>query len=344
MKLQEHVALAPFTTFRIGGPARYFIEAKSDDDIREALEFARAKNLELFILGSGSNILVPDDGIDAVVLKVVNLDIGCPSVVVNLDIRCPRLIAGAEARWDDVVDTAVARGLFGIENLAGIPGSVGGAVVQNIGAYGAELAPCVEYIDAINRTTGESIHFSREQAEFGYRTSVFKEKKDFIITRVTLMLNAQGELNISYPDLVKARDAGVALATPREVAHAVRVIRANKFPSDGESGTAGSFFKNPVVSKTKADELARRFQELPMFPQGDDTTKISLAWILDHALSLKGLRVGGARLYEKQPLVIVTEEGATFSDVDELARDVAQRVQDATGISIEREVETFGTH
>ncbi len=333
--VRENVALAPFTTFRIGGPARYFIEAKSDDDIREALEFARAKNVELFILGSGSNILVPDEGIAGVVLKVA---------ITNVSMGCPRLIAGAEARWDDVVDTATARGLFGIENLAGIPGAVGGAVVQNIGAYGTELAPCVEYVDAINRVTGESIRFSREQAEFGYRTSVFKEKKDFIITRVALMLNAQGELNISYPDLVKAREAGVALATPREVAHAVRAIRANKFPSDKETGTAGSFFKNPVVSKTKADELARRFPELPMFPQGDDTTKISLAWILDHVLSLKGLRVGGARLYEKQPLVIVTEVDATFSDVDELARDVARRMQDATGIIIEREVETFGMH
>ncbi len=333
MRLQEHVALAPFTTFHIGGPARYFIEAKSDDDIREALEFAREKKLPLFVLGAGSNVLVPDEGVQAVVLKIA---------ITNLDIRCPRLIVGASARWDDVVDTAVARGLFGIENLAGIPGFVGGAIVQNIGAYGAELAPVVEYVDAINRVTGASVRLSREQAEFGYRTSLFKEKKDFIIMRVALALTAQGELNISYPDLIRAREAGVALATPGDVAQAVRAIRANKFPSDGETGTAGSFFKNPIVSKTKADELASRFPELPMFPQGDGTTKISLAWILDHALSLKGLTKGGARLYEKQPLVIVTQEGAMASDVDALARNVAQRVYDATGISIEREVETFG--
>ncbi len=334
MRLQEHVALAPFTTFLIGGPARYFIEAKSDDDILEALAFARTKKLNLFILGAGSNVLVPDEGVAGVVLKVAIDEIECVG---------QRIVAGAGAHWDDVVDTAVARGLFGIENLAGIPGFVGGAIVQNIGAYGAELALTVEYVDAINRATGESIRFSREQAEFGYRTSVFKEKKDFIITHVALMFDAQGELNISYPDLVRAREAGVALATPREVAQAVRAIRTNKFPSDGETGTAGSFFKNPVISQAQAVILRERYSGLPMFSQNDGKMKISLAWLLDHALSLKGLTKGGARLYEKQPLVIVAEAGATSSDVDALARNVAQRVYDATGITIEREVETFGT-
>lgn len=337
MTVRENVPLASLTTLHIGGAARYFIEAKSVDDVREALHFASEKNLTLFVLGAGSNLLVPDEGVNGVVLKIM-----MDGIEYRIAGEECRIIADANARWDDVVDAAIGRGLFGIENLAGVPGTAGGAVVQNIGAYGAELAQVVEYIDAIDRAAGTSIRLSRAQAAFGYRTSVFKEKNNLIITRATLILLAHGRLNVAYPDLVRVQRAGAALITPKDVAQAVRAIRSDKFPQNGEAGTAGSFFKNPVIPKKRAEDLVRRYPGLPVFLQKGGLAKLSLAWLLDHALSLKGYAVGGARLYEKQPLVIVTHGGATAKDVDTLAQEVAARVQDATGIVIEREVETFG--
>ena len=335
--MKEHVSLAPLTTLGVGGKARFFIEAHTEEDIEDALAFARQHTLPLFTLGEGSNVLVPDAGVEGVVLKNGMRDIAFEdsgeSVV---------LVAGAGALWDAVVDAAGARTIFGIENLAGIPGSLGGAVVQNIGAYGAELANVFEYADVIDTTTGESKRITLSDAAFAYRTSFFKEHRTCVIVRVALRLVQSAVPNISYPDLARSRASGEPLATPTDIARAVRAIRAKKFPQNSEEGTAGSFFKNPIIPHELADSLAQRFSGLPFFPQADGRVKISLAWLLDKTLSLKGYAKGRARLYEKQPLVIVTRAGATAAEVDALAREVAERVLKATGIAIEREVETFG--
>lgn len=333
MIVRENVSLAPYTTFKIGGPARYFIEVASADEVCDAIKFAENKRLKLFVLGAGSNVLVPDEGISSVVLSLRGRVIDCSG---------ERIVADAGASWDSIVDAAVEIGLFGIENLALIPGSVGGAVVQNIGAYGAELSPSVEYVDVIDIKTCEQIRISGEHAKFAYRTSLFKDSKDLIITRVGLRLSATGQLSLSYPDLAKARADGVSLTTPAEVANAVRRIREGKFPQTDTAGTAGSFFKNPIITADKADELVRKYPGLPLFHQEDKNVKIPLAWLLDHVLSMKGYKVGGARLYEKQPLVIVAEKGATASDVKKLADEITALVRNEIGVEIEREVEYIG--
>ena len=335
--MNEHIPLAPFTTFHIGGPARYFTEAQSVEEVKEALAFARANSLPVFTLGGGSNLLVPDGGVDGVVLKMAMCDINFES-----DGADTLLITGAGAGWDGVIDAMGEKGIFGIENLAGIPGTVGGAVVQNIGAYGAELSNVFEYADVINKETGKISCITFREAEFAYRDSFFKKHREFVITRAVLRMGHDAAANTSYPDLERARASGVPLATPAEVAGAVRAIRAKKFPRIAEEGTAGSFFKNPLVSCELADSLAKRFVGLPLFSQENGMVKISLAWILDKELSLKGFSVGGARLYESQPLVVSARRGATAKDVDALALEVSEKVFDATGIKIEREVETFG--
>ncbi len=335
--MKEHVSLAPLTTLGVGGKARFFIEAHTEEDIEDAIVFARKLGLPFLTLGEGSNVLVPDAGIEGVVVKNVMRDTafedGGESVA---------LVAGAGSLWDAVVNAAGARAIFGIENLAGIPGSLGGAVVQNIGAYGAELANTFEYADVIDTTTGKRRRITHSEAAFAYRTSFFKERRECVIVRVALRLARRATPNISYPDLARARASGESLATPIEIARAVRAIRAKKFPQNVEEGTAGSFFKNPIIPRELADSLAQRFGGLPLFPQADGRVKISLAWLLDKALSLKGYAKGRARLYEEQPLVIVANVGATAAEVDALAHEVAERVLKATGITIEREVETFG--
>lgn len=344
MKLQEHVPLAPHTTLGVGGAARFFARAETIEDVRQALALARERALSLFPLGGGSNVLVADAGVEGIVLKLAMRDIA-----IEEDAESVRIVAGAGTLWEDVVEAAAVRGAYGAENLAGIPGTLGGAVVQNIGAYGAELSSVFEYADAALGATGALWRFTSAEAAFGYRASAFKENRALIVVRVALRFDKRGAPNLAYPDLARAA-AGVSLATPADIARAVRAIRALKFPPPALEGSAGSFFKNPVVSREFADSLIRRFPGLPAFPQaahrairgGDAGVKISLAWLLDSALSLKGFSRGGARLYERQPLVIVTSEGATTADIEALAADVEARVLAATGIAIEREVEMFG--
>ena len=334
--VRERVSLAPLTSFRIGGPARFFIEAEDEHRVREACVCARERQLPLLPLGGGSNILVPDAGVEAVVVKVTVGGIA-------YDAEHGLLQAGAGVSWDQVVRYATSHGLWGIENLAGIPGSAGGALVQNIGAYGAEVSHVFAHAEAIDTTTGALVRVGHADARLGYRTSVFKERRELIIVRIALTLAREGASNLTYTDLLRAKSQGIPLATPHDIAGAVRAIRAEKFPTPPEGGTAGSFFKNPSLCPEDVERLRRQYPALPLYPQSDGRTKVSLAWILDHILTLKGHAKGRAHLYEKQPLVIVAEEGAHAGEVDALAREVAERVYGTTGIAIEREVETFGT-
>jgi UDP-N-acetylmuramate dehydrogenase len=338
MKKQFSVPLAPFTTFHIGGAARVFIEAHSEKEIQEAIAYAHENNLSLYPLGAGSNLLVPDAGVEGVVLKMAS-----HTIAFEKEGDDTLLVADAGTPWGKVVGAASEQNLFGIENLAGIPGTIGGASIQNIGAYGAELADAFVYADCIDGITGEKKRITRADAAFGYRASFFKAHRAVIITRVALRLSKNASPNIAYADLARAHESGISLSTPREISDAIRAIRAKKFPLSEKEGTAGSFFKNPIISPEQADLLRNHFPDIPLFPQDDGTIKITLAWLLDHALSLKGFSRGRVRLYEKQPLIIVARGGATATEVGALADEIAKRVFDATGIVIEREVEMFGT-
>ena len=334
---QENVPIAPLTTFKIGGPARFFVSAKDEKDIEEAASFARDKQLSLLVLGGGSNVLVPDDATDAVVVRYERAEIA-----IELNERGGALTADAGAEWNAVVDAACEKKLWGIENLAGIPGTVGGAVVQNIGAYGAELATTFLWADAFNTDTGKTERIEKKDAQFAYRDSLFKHNRHLVILKAAFDLKYSYVPQHSYADLARAFAEGQVMTTPGEVATVVRKIRSKKFPDLTIEGTAGSFFKNPVLTEEAAGALVQRYPELPRFPSKDGGIKIPLAWILDHVLHLKGFAVGGARLFEQQPLVIVTKSGATASDVETLAQEVATRVFKETGIVVEREVESFG--
>lgn len=336
MKLLEQVPLREHTTLRVGGTADFYSEIDSSRDLEEVCEFAREQNLPVLILGRGSNLLVSDEGVRAVVVK--------PSATKHTEIEQTDSLlieADAGASWEEIVKAASAYGVFGVENLAAIPGSVGGAVVQNIGAYGAELSSVFSYAEVIDITTGESLRIEKAEARFGYRTSIFKERPELLIMRVGLSLSKTAQPNLVYADVVRAQASGTPLNTPEEIANAIRVIRSKKFPDLTQEGTAGSFFKNPVVSQEIAHALTERFKGLPAYPQSTDAVKVSLAWILDNVLNLKGYSRGPVRLYEEQPLVIVTSNGATSHDVESFAEEIATRVQKEIGITIEREVETF---
>lgn len=334
MIVHERVPLSSLTTLKVGGEARYVIECWNERDVREALAFARTRDLPFYVLGQGSNVCAPDAGYEGVVFQLT--DASCR---IDGD-REAIAVCGAGLSWDAFVDLVTERELWGVENLAGIPGTVGAAPVQNIGAYGAELADTFLWLDAVDARTGAVTRFHNSVSQFGYRDSRFKRDPELIIFRVALQLSTGGAPRVSYPDLARLVEAGRVLATPAEIAAAVREVRSRKFPDLRECGTAGSFFKNPVISQDAYKALVARYPGLPAFAMGD-SVKVPLAWILDNVLSLRGYSKGPARLFEQQPLVLVTSHGARACDVEALASEVAARVFDATGITIEREVRSM---
>ena len=338
MDISENVPLSNLTTFRTGGPARFLLIVDTSE-IREAVAFAKEKGLPLISIGSGSNMLAPESGSNAIFLRIANNTIDERKKGDSI-----LLTADAGVLWDDLVLYATHHGWWGIENLSAIPGTVGAAAVQNIGAYGAALSEHLVSVDAYD-TKEETIKtISKSECAFGYRTSIFKKEADrYIILKVTLSLSKTSAPNISYRDLAKSF-ADNQTPSLSQVRNAVMAIRKGKFPPLSEFGTAGSFFLNPIVGAREQQELSKRFPDMPFFPLPEGGVKLPLAWILDRALSLKGERRGNAFLWEQQPLVIATTDGASTADVTALADSVAHAVFQKTGITIQPEVRFLGAH
>lgn len=339
MKIEKDISLAPHTTFRIGGVASYFCKADSIEDIHEALAFARSKELPVFVLGGGSNVLFSDNGFAGLVIQMnlKGVEIGERKESVLVTVK-------AGEGWDSLVAHTVQQNLWGLENLSLIPGTVGASPVQNIGAYGVEVMNYVHSVQTIDGQTGREKIFSNKECQFSYRYSVFKKPayKKFIITSVTFELSAKPTPNLSYKDLHQLFEAkGIKEPTQREIRDAVIEIRMKKFPNLAEIGTAGSFWKNPIIEKEDYVKLNTLYPGLPSYPFGEKV-KVSLAWILDHVCNLKGYTRGKARLFEKQPLVVVAESGSTSVEIRTLSEAVSGIVEGKTGIRIEPEVEWVG--
>ncbi|MDO8594499.1 MAG: UDP-N-acetylmuramate dehydrogenase [bacterium] len=382
MKIQEHISLKELTTMKIGGTARYFCVAETEQELKEAFAFSEEKDVPVLILGGGSNVLIASGELSALVIKI-----DLKGVVWDEDGESTLVIAGAGESWDGLVAQAVERGLWGIENLSGIPGSVGATPIQNIGAYGAEIKDVVEWVEVFDTKTGKVKKLRKDVCQFSYRDSLFKkpEGKSLIVLRVALRLKKNGTPNLEYKDLQKyfygeshsllypPKDGSASggkgstrvfvgegfkssglddsatsfkkggIPTLAEVRDAVLSIRTGKFPDLKTHGTAGSFFKNPIISKEKFDELKRRYPELPGFelPTTNSklpTIKVPLAWILDNLCGLKGYSKGSVKLFEKQPIVLVHSGSASSGEVEMFAKEIMERVKEKTGIEIEWEV------
>ena len=335
MPIQEQVSLAKYTTFKIGGNARYFCAVTSEKELIEAVDLAQKKSLSILVIGGGSNMLISDKGFDGLVIK---MDI---KGITDTD---SRISVGAGEIWDDLVACAVDKGLYGFENLSAIPGTVGAAPVQNIGAYGAEVCDLIVSVRALDTTTMSFIELSHDVCAFAYRDSLFKhEKGRYIIVGVNFGTRKDGHVHIEYKDLKeyfsKQNQKSGAKPSCHEVRDAVISIRSTKLPDWKQWGTAGSFFKNPIISKSKYTELKKAYPDMPSFAEPDGNVKIPLGWVLDKVCNVKGLKHGRAHVYEKQALVLVSEPGATAEEVTGLARMLMDCVKEKTGIEIEGEVE-----
>jgi UDP-N-acetylmuramate dehydrogenase len=349
MLIRENQPLAPFTTFGIGGPARWFVEAASEDEIVEATAWARGRGIALFVLGGGSNLLVSDAGFDGLVMRVALR--GIETAPADGGQRIYRIAAGED--WDHCVERSVQENCAGIECLAGIPGTVGGTPVQNVGAYGQEVASVIERVRAFDLEARAFVEFSAAECGFAYRRSRFNsaDRGRFIVTRVDYRLTQDGPPTLRYADLqrVFAADSAPSLA---DVAAAVRRIRQSKgmllVEGDPDCRSAGSFFKNPVVTEDHAARIAAlSAKPLPRFPTDPDPAgkprvKLPAAWLIEQAGFAKGFALGRAAISSRHTLALVNLGGASAAEILALAAQIGDAVEERFGIHLEREPVLLG--
>ncbi|MBP6924084.1 MAG: UDP-N-acetylmuramate dehydrogenase [Candidatus Pacebacteria bacterium] len=332
MILRENVALGQYTTLKVGGVADYVVEVGNLEELKEACLFAKQTNRPPLILGGGSNVLIGDEGYPGLV------------IIMNIKGRTYRyegdqclLVLGAGEIFDDVVRETCEKSLWGLENLSSIPGSVGATPVQNVGAYGVEVSSLIKKVVAINFETLKEKTFSNDECGFLYRDSFFKSDagKSWVITSVTFGLSKILVPQLSYADLAPLREQ--KNVSPQMVRKSIEDIRSQKFPDWHTIGTAGSFFKNPIIETMHYEQLKQQYPELVGYLY-DGNVKVSLGWILDKVCGLKGHCEGNVCLFEKQALVLVTQPNATAKDIKSFTKHIQEKVFTATKIKIETEV------
>ncbi|MDQ3089142.1 MAG: UDP-N-acetylmuramate dehydrogenase [Acidobacteriota bacterium] len=336
--IQENVPLAELTTFKIGGKARFFVRAKSETEIIEALEFAEQNSLDIFILGGGSNILIADEGFDGLVLQIALKGI---STFAEKD-GTIYVTANAGEDWDEFVKICVEKNLAGIECLSGIPGFVGGTPVQNVGAYGQEVSETIVSVRCFDRRAKEIKELTNAECGFAYRTSVFNttRKNQYIVLAVTYALELNGEAKIVYADLKNY--FGDKKPTLAETRNAVLKIRSAKSmvidAADINTKSAGSFFKNPIVSKEKFAEMCALFgDKIPSYAVDGETVKIPAAWLIEESGFQKGYVKGNVGLSTRHTLAIVNLGSAAAKDVLALKAEIQARVKKQFSVELKPE-------
>ncbi len=348
--IKENVLLAPYTTFKVGGPARFFADVGNLDELREAIQFARSKNLPSFILGGGSNILISDAGFPGLVLRNKFSDFDTEESRDYLRVK----VGGGED-WDKFVEFAISKNAAGIECLSGIPGTVGAAPVQNIGAYGQSVSETIESVAAIDLASGREEVFNNESCQFGYRTSRFKKDSGkYFITSVTFRLKKGAAPAIFYHEL-KNYFAGVPAPSLAEARHAVIKIRSKKgmVVTGAELETSvGSFFTNPVLGRGFLNDLKTKVEECerlknccrpPWFWEWEgERIKISAACLIECAGFPRGIKRGRVGISPLHSLAVVNLGGAAAQEIMFFAEDIRNKVKKEFGINLEIEPQLIG--
>ena len=333
LRVESNVSLKPFNTFGVDVRARFFAQAHTDQDVRDALAYAAEHALTLLVVGGGSNLLLTGD-IDALVLRMNSRGIR----IVHED--CGRAIVEAEAGelWHPFVQEMLGRGLAGLENLSLIPGTVGAAPMQNIGAYGVEIKDVFHSLIALDRESGELHEFFLQDCCFGYRDSVFKrEAGRWLILRVRFNLSYAATLHLEYgPVRQRLQEQGITTPTPMHVSQAICAIRGEKLPDPATLGNAGSFFKNPVVPADLAARIKLEHPGLVAYPQPDGRTKLAAGWLIEQA-GWKGFREGDAGVHALQSLVLVNYGNASGLDLLSLAQRIQADILARFDVTLEME-------
>jgi len=331
-EFKEFENLKKYTTFRVGGDARYFFVLKHSEELDLVLEKQKETDLPIFVLGGGSNIIVSDSPLNCIAIK---------NEIMGIEIKKETkyqvfLSVGAGEGWDGFVERCVKNGFAGVEALSAIPGTVGGAPIQNIGAYGSEVSETIESVEVFDLVEKKIKVISNKDCEFSYRDSIFKKNKNrFVVLNVNFALFKNSEAKVpDYPgvrDFIKGEKASL-----EDIRETIIKIRADKLPDPSAVHNVGSFFKNPVVSKSFFEDLKNKFPDAKSFPFGDDEIKIPAGWLIEKA-GLKGQSFGEISTYEKNALVLVNNGQSSFEDVVNVSNKIKDIVKEKFGVELETE-------
>lgn len=331
MYLREDIPLAPLTTFKLGPMARYFIEITSVDELPEVFAFIKEKGLLFFILGGGSNtIFTAPERFDGVIVKM-----GVPGFeVVDETATDATVRVGAGENWDSVVARCVDLGLSGIQALSAIPGSTGATPIQNVGAYGAEIADVLESVDVYDYVLKEFKTLTPSECRFSYRDSVFKHEKRYAITAMTIKLLKEPPRVPNYPGVQAYFETrGITAPSLKDIRGAITDIRRTKLPDPKDIPSVGSFFKNPFVAEDVVKKLRNEYDSPVVFEQDDGRYKVGAGWLID-TLGLKGKSFGNLALYPHNALVITNSGSATYAELEALMKDIKKQVHKQFGIEL----------
>ena len=335
MDVMTNISLKQYTTMKLGGETRFMVTADSPGDVVSLYRNAKNENLSIFVLGSGSNVITHDEVFEGIVLlnKIKGFE------VISETDETTNVKIGAGEVWDEVVEKAIGLGLQGVEAMSGIPGTAGAAPVQNVGAYGQEIADTLISLEAYDSKTDTIVTISADECDFSYRNSIFrgKEKGRYCILNITLRLNKAEPKPPYYASLQRYIDENDIREVNLSVIRvAVLNIRSEKLPDPAELPSAGSFFKNALVEKWKLEELQREYSDIPNYAMSDGRYKIPTGWLVDKA-GLRGYRSHGMRVYEKNALVLVNDSASGYDDLAAIREEIVQIVFDKFGIKIEQE-------
>jgi UDP-N-acetylmuramate dehydrogenase len=343
---RDRVPLGPYCTMGVGGPARFFVEAREEADVLDAFEWARRTGTALRVLGGGSNVVVADEGVDALVVRVALRGLSAEREGTTVDV-----CASAGEPWDGLVRQTVERGWAGVECLSGIPGLVGATPIQNVGAYGQEVSDAITEVRALDRLEGRVVTLTAAECGFGYRDSMLKRTAPdrYVVLGVTYRLMPGGAPRVRYADLERHLEArGIGSPSLADVRESVLAVRRTKSmvldPTDPNRRSCGSFFLNPIVSREAVPAIESRAGDpgMPRWEQPDGRVKLSAAWLIERAGFARGHRDGPVGLSTRHSLAIVCHDGARARDVVAFASRIRDRVQDRFGVRLVPEPALWG--
>lgn len=339
MQIQQNVPLKDYTTMHLGGPARAMVTITSKQELAQAIKWAQDQNLPVLAIGEGSNLIVRDEGFDGLI--ILNRILGFEISEDTMEYSLVRI--GAGEHWDSVVAKTVELGLSGIELLSAIPGTAGATPVQNVGAYGAEIADTFVELEAYNQLTSKFVTLKKDDCKFSYRNSIFKPLKSrhYIITSITLKLKKTSLQPPFYARLQTYIDQNNIIDfSPKSIRNCIITIRKVILPDPKLIANTGSFFKNPIILANQFQHLQIDYPEMPHYDMPNNQVKIPAGWLIDQT-GLKGYSAHGMKIYEKNALVFVNENAKNYQDLAAFKTEVIERVNQKFGIILEQEPETI---
>jgi len=335
MEIHTNIPLKNYTTMKLGGNARFMTEVRTPDEVATVYRNAKAQKLPIFILGSGSNVIARDEGFNGIVMRmrIPGFDI------IADDINSTTIRIGAGEQWDSIVKRAVDMNLSGIETMSAIPGTAGAAPVQNVGAYGQEIADTLQSLEAYDSQTDTFVTLQKNDCGFTYRDSIFRGNSfgRYVITSITIKLSKNQPQPPFYESLQKYLDEhSIKMFTVDVIRGAVIEIRKNKLPDPDILPNAGSFFKNAVVEEWQLDDLRKINPNIPTYELGDGRFKVPAGWLIEN-VGLKGSLINGMRVYDKNALVLVNESATSYNDLATARDEIIGKVRDTFRVQIQQE-------